>query len=114
MDQVQVIGTKKCQDTNKALRFFKERSIKVHFLDLNEKGLSKGELRNISSRIPLENLIDTESKEYKNRNLQYMTFDIEDELLVHPLLIKTPIVRSGSVAILGYKPDQWKKISSKS
>lgn len=113
MKQIQVIGTKKCQDTNKALRFFKERGIKVHFLDLNEKGLSRGEIRNICRKGNTEDLIDKESKEYKSRNLQYMVFDPEEELLEHPLIIKTPVVRLGSDSVIGYNPEGWKKLAQK-
>ncbi len=104
---IQIFGTKKCRESAKALRFFKERNIKVHFVDLAEKGISKGELQNISRVIPLTELIDVESKEYERLNLKYMKFVIEDELLEHPLLIKTPIVRSGKKASSGFKPEIW-------
>ena len=59
---IQLIGTKKCRDTQKAERFFKERKIPFQFRDLAEKGISKGELDNISSVIPLEELIDKEGR----------------------------------------------------
>lgn len=106
---IQIIGTKKCKETQKAERFFKERRIPFQFRDLNEKGLAKGELDNISSVIPVEELIDTESKRYKERGMQYMKFDIAEELLLDPLLIKTPIVRNGRLVTVGYKPDVWKE-----
>ena len=108
---IQIFGTKKCKESAKALRFFKERNIKVHFVDLAEKGISKGELQNISRFIPLPELIDTDSKEYEKLNLKYMKFVIEDELLLHPLLIKTPIVRSGKKASSGLKPDLWAEMA---
>ena len=100
--QAQVIGTLKCRDTQKVLRFFKERGVIAHFLDLNQKGLSKGELTNISRNIPLDDLIDKESKEYKKRNMQYMVFSVEESLLENSLLLKTPITRYGNKAILGF------------
>ncbi len=106
---IQIIGTKKCKETQKAERFFKERRIPFQFRDLTEKGLAKGELDNISSVIPVEELIDTESKRYKERGMQYMKFDIAEELLLDPLLIKTPIVRNGRLVTVGYKPDVWKE-----
>ena len=106
---IQIIGTKKCKETQKAERFFKERRIPFQFRDLNEKGLAKGELDNISSIIPVEGLIDTESKRYKERGMQYMKFDVAEELLLDPLLIKTPIVRNGRLVTVGYKPDVWKE-----
>ena len=106
---IQIFGTKKCNDTKKAQRFFKERNIKFHFRDLTEKGLSNGELQNISRVIQLEGLINTESKQYKKRGLQYMVFDIEEELLEDPLLLKTPIVRNGKNVTVGYLPNVWKE-----
>ena len=106
---IQIFGTKKCSDTNKALRFFKERSIKTQFVDLNEKELSKGELDSICRKISLEDLLDRDSKQFKKRNLEYMTFDLYTELLSDPLLLKTPITRYGQLAALGNSPEIWKK-----
>jgi arsenate reductase-like glutaredoxin family protein len=106
---IQIIGTKSCSDSRKAERFFKERKISFHFRDLNEKGLAKGELDNISRKIPLENLIDREGKQYKKRNMQYMKFDVEEELLKDPLLLRTPIIRNGAEVTIGHQPDTWKK-----
>ncbi|MCX7798690.1 MAG: arsenate reductase family protein [Melioribacter sp.] len=105
---IQIIGTKNCSETRKAERFFKERKISYHFRDLNEKGLTKGELENIKAKIPLEDLIDKEGKQYKKRNLQFMVFDIEEQLLSDPLLLKTPIVRNNKEVTLGYQPEIWK------
>jgi arsenate reductase len=106
---IQIFGTKKCSDTRKAERFFKERRISFHFRDLNEKGVSKGELENIKLTIPLEELIDKQGKQFQKRNLSYMVFDIEEELINDPLLFKTPLVRNGRLATAGYKPDVWKE-----
>ncbi len=106
---IQIFGTKKCSDTRKAERFFKERGIKFHFRDLNEKGVSKGELENIKRKFDVEDLIDKEGKQYKKRNLEYITHDIEQELLEDALLFKTPIVRNGSVVTVGYEPNVWKE-----
>lgn len=105
---IQIFGTKKSNDTKKAQRFFKERNIKFHFRDLAEKGLSPGELNNIARVIDIEELIDTESKQYQKRGMQFMVFDTEEELLEDPLLLKTPIVRNGKEATIGYQPDIWK------
>ena len=106
---VQIIGTKGCSETRKAERFFSERRIQFHFRDLNEKGLAKGELENITRVIPIEELIDRDGKQYRKRNMQYMVFNIEEELLSDPLLLKTPIVRNGKEVTIGYQPDVWKK-----
>lgn len=106
---IQIFGTKKCSNTKKAERFFKERNIKFHPRELTEKGVSKGELENIKRKIELDDLIDTNGKQYKKRGLEYMVFDKEDELLNDPLLFKTPIVRNGSEVTVGYEPDVWKE-----
>ena len=104
---IQIFGTKKCKGTQKAERFFKERRIDFHFRDLTEKGISKGELNNISMVIPLEELIDKDGKQFEKRNLKFMVFDIEEELLSDPLLFRTPIVRNGGHVTIGYKPETW-------
>jgi arsenate reductase (glutaredoxin) len=108
MKVIQIFGTVKCKETQKAIRFFKERKIQPHFVDLNEKAISKGELNNISRSIPLEKLLDKESKEYKSKGLEFMVFDLEEKLLEHPLLFKTPIVRCEKKTTLGYEPEIWK------
>lgn len=107
---IQIFGTKKCFDTKKAERYFKERNIKYQFIDLNEKSLSKGELQSVKASINLNDLIDTEAKEYKTLNLDHIrSADIREELLLkNPKLYKTPIVRNGKKASVGYRPDVWK------
>jgi len=104
---IQIIGTRKCSDTRKAERFFKERGYKAHFVDLNERGLSIGELENISRVSGTEALLDRESKLYQKRGLAYMEFDILEELLRTPLLLKTPVVRCGKEVTVGLEPQQW-------
>jgi len=105
---IQIFGTKKCRETQKAERYFKERRILFHFRDLTEKGISKGELENISSVIPLEELIDRDGKQFVKRNLKFMKYDIVEELLNDPLLLKTPIVRNGKQVTVGNEPEIWK------
>ena len=110
---IQIFGTKKCQDTRKAERYFKERKISYQFIDLTIKGLSKGELHSVERFINLKNLIDTQSKVYQKRNLQFIVHNIENILLEHPSLFKTPIVRNGTVgATIGYCPELWKEWQS--
>jgi arsenate reductase-like glutaredoxin family protein len=106
---IQIFGVRNCTDTNKALRFFKERGIKIQFVDLSEKGLSKGELESVARKIPLEELIDKEGKQFKRRNLQFMLYDLQSELLDDPLLFKTPISRLGREAAVGHTPEIWKR-----
>ncbi|MFH1198079.1 MAG: ArsC/Spx/MgsR family protein [bacterium] len=106
---IQIFGTKGCSYTRKAERFFKERRIIYHFRDLNEKGVSKGELENIKRVFNVDDLIDKEGKQYRKRNLQYILHNVEEELLTDPLLFKTPIVRNERHVTIGYQPDMWKE-----
>ncbi|MDD4601249.1 hypothetical protein SDC9_11475 [bioreactor metagenome] len=108
---VQIFGIKKCQDTRKTERYFKERSIPYHFIDLTVRGLSKGELDKVKGVVGLENLIDKCGKEYTKRNLKYIGHNVEEMLLTYPLLLRTPIVRNGSKATVGYCPFEWKSWS---
>ena len=108
---IQIFGTKKCFDTKKAERYFKERKIKYAFIDMKEKGISKGELTSVSNSISVNELINEKSKDYKKSNLDkirsnYMKLEI---LLKNQSVIKTPIVRNGKKATVGYKPEVWKE-----
>ncbi|HAG42123.1 MAG TPA: ArsC family transcriptional regulator [Clostridium sp.] len=107
---IQIFGISKCFDTKKAERYFKERKIKYQFIDLNIKGLSKGELQNVKAAVGLGELINEKSKEYTKLNLQNIRTDsVKEELLLNnPKLYKTPIVRNGKMATVGYKPEIWK------
>ena len=107
---IQIFGTKKCFDTKKAQRFFKERNIKFQYIDLNEKAMSKGELASVRAACGLDSLIDERKKEYKILTLDKIRSAAirEDILLNNPLLYRTPIVRNGKLATVGYQPDVWK------
>jgi arsenate reductase (glutaredoxin) len=105
---IQVFGTLKCQDTKKTQRYFKERRIPFQFVDITQKGLSKGELNGVKAAVGMNNLIDREGKAYAQKNLKYLTHDIEEELLKDSSLLKTPVVRNGREATVGYQPEVWK------
>jgi arsenate reductase-like glutaredoxin family protein len=105
---IQIYGTKKCKATQKAQRFFKERRINFQFIDLNVKGMSKGEINKVAANVGLENMIDKESKQYEKRNLKYIVHDILTELMEDPLLLKTPVVRNGNKATIGLDTETWK------
>lgn len=109
MSNWQIFGTRKCPETRKAERFFKSMGIKFQLIDLKTKALSKGELSSIRRTIPLAKLMNTEGAEYKKHNLQYIAHDIETQLLAHPLLLMTPVVRFGQQATVGYEPEAWKQ-----
>jgi len=104
---IQIFGTKKCKETQKTERFFKERAISYHFIDLTMRGPSKGELDKMKAVVGLEALINREGKEYAKSNLKYIIHNKEEVLFKNPLLLKTPIVRNGAKVTIGYCPDIW-------
>ncbi|MBL4936954.1 ArsC family transcriptional regulator [Clostridium sp. YIM B02515] len=106
---IQIFGVKKCFDTQKAERYFKERKIKYQFIDLNQKALSKRELESVRAAVGLKNLIDEKSKEYVKLNIAQIRSDsVKEELLLNnPKLYKTPLVRNGKQASVGYVPEIW-------
>jgi arsenate reductase len=108
---VQIFGTKKCQETRKAERFFKERGVAAHSVDLAQKGMSVGELRNVAARVGgMEALIDRAGKRYVDKGLKYAAPTgprIEQMLVDDPLLLRTPIVRAGGRATVGYADETW-------
>lgn len=106
---IQVFGRKKCFDTKKAERYFKERKINFQFIDIDIKGLSKGELNSVKRNILINELINQSSKEYKNLNLDKIrSNDMKEEILLkNPKLFNSPIVRNGNTATLGYKKEIW-------
>jgi arsenate reductase len=108
---IQIFGKKKCPETRKAERWFKERGMKVQSVELSEKGLSPGELRSVAARVGgVEALIDREGKRYVDKGLKYSAPTgprIEALLVDDPLLLKTPIVRRGADATLGFSPAVW-------
>ena len=103
----QIFGTKKCQDTKKAERFFKERGVKFQLVDLAEKGMSPGELASVAAALGIEALVDTKSRRYAERGLAHLECDLAEELLADYRLMRTPIVRDGKRATVGYAPEAW-------
>jgi arsenate reductase (glutaredoxin) len=105
---LQVIGRKACKDTQKALRFFKERGLSPQYVDLDQRALSPGELENIFQHVPPEEAIDETSKQFKRRNLAYLSYDPREELEEDQGLLRTPVVRYKGKAVAGYEPERWK------
>jgi len=106
---LQIFGVKKCFDTKKAQRYFKERKIKYQFVDLTLLGLSKGELQSVKAAIGLNNLVNRASNNYKRLNMDHIISESgkEEMLFNNPSLLNTPIVRNGKQATIGYVPDIW-------
>ena len=108
---IQVFGTKKSADTRKAERFFKERGVKYQYVDLKEKGLSRGELLSVAAAAGgIDALIDPECKEKDLLSLlAYLVPEQKTEkLLENQQVLRQPIVRNGRQAAVGYCPDVWK------
>lgn len=109
---IQIFGTKKCNETKKAERFFKERGIKYQFVDMKKKGMSKVEFNSVAqANGGLDHMINWEGKD---QNLLALIKYIANEdklekVLENPQVIKTPVVRNGKQSTLGYQPDVWKK-----
>ena len=112
---IQIFGAKKSQDTRKAERWFKERRIRAQFIDMNEKGISRGELRSAAQAVGgLDALIDESCRDRDALALvQYIApAQREDALLDHPQVLRLPIVRNGKKAAVGYCPEvyaAWEK-----
>ncbi|EOR27160.1 MULTISPECIES: ArsC/Spx/MgsR family protein [Clostridium] len=106
---IQIFGRKKCFDTKKAERYFKERNINFQFIDIDLKGLSKGELNSVKKSISINELINKDSKDYRKLNLDKIrSNDMKEEILLkNPKLFISPIVRNSNIATLGYKKEIW-------
>ena len=108
---IQIFGTKKSFDTKKAQRYFKERRVKFQFVDLKEKGLSKGELESVARAAGgVDALIDPSAKDaYTVALVQYLVADQKFyKVLENQQILREPIVRNGRQATVGYQPDVWK------
>lgn len=108
---VQVFGTKKSAETRKALRFFAERRIRTHFVDLAERAASRGELMRFAQKFGVQALIDESSKRFADLGLRTARYGDERwlEILVdEPLLLKMPLVRHGNALTIGAAEATWK------
>ena len=109
---IQIFGTNKCFDTKKAMRYFKERGIKYQFIDMKEKGLSKGEYTSVKQAVGgLEKMLNPDCKDKDALALiKYIADEDKDEkVLENQKVLFTPIVRNGKQATVGYKPEVWKE-----
>jgi arsenate reductase (glutaredoxin) len=109
--EVQIFGVKKSADTRKALRFFAERRIKTHFVDLDERDPAMGELRRFVQKFGLNALIDRESKRYDELGLRHARMSDDrwmERLSQEPHLLRMPLVRSGNLLSVGLAEADWK------
>lgn len=107
---VQIFGTAKCFDTRKAERYFKERGIRYQFIDLKEKGMSKGEYHSVRQALGgSDSLINKNAKDKDTLALlNYIAAEDRDEkILENQQILKTPVVRNGKMATVGFAPEVW-------
>lgn len=105
---IQIFGRKKCFDTGKAERYFKERRIKYQMIDLPRFGMSRRELESVVRAVGIESLIDPKAPDLDL--IRYLPSDADrfERLLEYPDNIRTPVVRNGKQATVGCCPDVWK------
>ena len=109
---IQIFGKSKCFDTKKAERYFKERRVKFQSIDLKKYGMSPKEFDSVLRAVGgIDNLIDWENKSQEITNMRYMEDKIakEDKVFDDPMLMKTPVVRNGKQATVGFCPEIWEK-----
>jgi arsenate reductase (glutaredoxin) len=111
--EVQIFGLKKSPETRKALRFFAERRIRAHFVDLDQRELAEGELRRFEQKFGLDALIDRDSRRYQELGLRHAALSPQrlfDRLLEEPALLRLPLVRrlGGSGLTVGAAEAEWK------
>ena len=108
---IQIFGTKKDFDSKKAERFFKERGVKFQWIDMKEKGMSRGEFQSVCQSVGgLDNLLDADCKEKELLALirHLSPEDRVAKILENQIVLRTPIVRNGKQATVGYQPEVWK------
>jgi arsenate reductase (glutaredoxin) len=114
--EVQIFGIRKNADTRKALRFFAERRVKVHFVDLQERAASPGELRRFVQRFGIDALIDRHSRRFAELGLGASRLNEDrwlDKLVAEPLLLRMPLVRHGTQLTIGDAAVSWKEWTGK-
>ena len=108
---VQIFGTRKSSDTRKAQRFFAERRVQIHFVDLAERAASLGELRRFAQKFGVRALVDSEAKRYRELGLSAAALSEErwlDLLMDEPLLLRMPLVRNGNQLTVGLAEAEWR------
>lgn len=116
MMEVQIFGVKKSADTRKALRFFAERRVKTHFVDLDERAASLGELKRFVQKFGIDRLLDRESRRFDELGLKHARLSDErwlEKLAEEPLLLSMPLVRNGNSLTVGLAEQDWKAWTAK-
>jgi arsenate reductase-like glutaredoxin family protein len=114
--EVQIFGTKKSADTRKAIRFFTERRVKTHFVDLAERAASLGELRRFAQKFGAEALVDRDSRRFAELGLGHARYSEErwlEKLAEEPMLLRVPLVRQANRLTIGIAEGEWKEWTGK-
>ena len=114
--EIQIFGVRKSSETRKALRFFAERRIKTHFVDLLERPASKGELRRFVDKFGITGLLDTGSRRFEELGLRHARMSDEswlEKLAAEPLMLRMPLVRNANQLTVGADETTWKKWTTK-
>jgi arsenate reductase-like glutaredoxin family protein len=109
--EVQIFGIRKSADTRAALRFFAERRIKTHFVDLNERAASLGELRRFAQKFGVQALIDRDAKRFTELGLKSALLSEDrwlEKLTLEPLLLRMPLVRHQQQVTVGAAEETWR------
>ena len=109
--EVQIFGVRKSADTRKALRFFSERRVKMHFVDLMERPASLGELRRFAQKFGVAALVDRDSKRFDELGLRYAQLSDDrwlEKLSDEPLLLRMPLVRNANQLVIGADESIWR------
>ena len=110
--EVQIFGIKKSPDTRKALRFFAERRVKTHFVDLLERAASPGELQRFAQKFGVEALVDRQSRRFLDLGLGVARLSQDrwlEKLVEQPLMLRMPLVRQGSQLTVGDATEMWQR-----
>jgi arsenate reductase (glutaredoxin) len=110
--EVQIFGMRKSADTRKALRFFSERRVKTHFVDLIERPASIGELRRFAQKFGVKALVDRDARRFTELGLHYAQLSDErwlEKLSEEPLLLRIPLVRNANLLVIGADEATWKR-----
>jgi len=109
--EVQIFGIRNSADTRAALRFFAERRIKTHFVDLNERAASLGELRRFAQKFGVQALIDRDAKRFTELGLKSALLSEDrwlEKLTLEPLLLRMPLVRHQQQVTVGAAEETWR------
>lgn len=115
--EVQIFGIKKSADTRKALRFFSDRRIRTHFVDLDERPAAAGELNRFVQKHGLDALLDRESKAFADLGLKHARMSDQrwlEKLIDEPRLLRMPLVRQlgqqgANKLTVGLAEQEWKE-----